>query len=50
VVQFLSDTPANPKERIASHLDSDSPIAHSHRPNHRHHARPTQAECQEVWI
>src|SRR5205823_3868968 len=34
---------------IAAHLDTHRLTAHGHSPQHGHHIRTAQAQCQEVW-
>src|SRR5256885_16961465 len=34
---------------VAAHLDTNRLAAHGHGPQHGHHIRTAQAQCQEVW-
>src|SRR2546421_10120066 len=49
VIEVFTDVPMHAEKRITAHLDTHRPTAHCHGPQHGHHVRPAQTQCQEVW-
>src|SRR5258706_3656442 len=49
VIEVFTDVPMHAEKGIAAHLDTHCLTAHCHGPQHGHHVRTAQTQCQKVW-